>query len=176
MDRQIFDAFLKTVQLSPADVIDLPALTERFTSPTYGYSIGTLPAWTVTPTTKQWHDTSNGEFMDSIDNTGSDGIGAMSQGLGDRSFDEFVAAFEAEQHAAGCGGGDPSTWQSISIGDQTGVFYDNCNSAEALVQAGDRVYLFEMGHASSDAAQLFSLADFKQLLTTVAFDPASAKD
>ena len=56
------------------------------------------------------------------------------------------------------------------------MFYDNCGSAEALVQAGDRVYLFELGHGPTGAGQTFSVAEFKQLLTSVTFDPASARD
>lgn len=176
VDRAMLDAFLSTVSFQPYNAIDTPTLTDRFTSSTYGYSIGTLPAWTVTPSTKAWTDVTNDSAaMDGIDGTGADGIGAASQPLGDRTFVKFLAAFEAEQHAAGCGGGDPATWESIPIGDQTGVFYDACGSAEALVQAGDRVYLFELGHGPSGAGETFSVAEFKQLLTSVIFDPASAK-
>jgi hypothetical protein len=175
VDRAMLDRFLASVDFRPYDAVDLPPLTNRFTSPTFGYSIGKLPEWTATAGSKAWTTTANDADFDSIDVTGTpQGVGVASQPLGARTFDDFINAFEADQARVGCSGGDPARWERIPIGDQTGALDLECNGAEAFVQAGDRVYLFEW-HAADDGSTPFSLAAFKQVLTTVEFDPASAK-
>ena len=175
VDRPMLDRFLQSVDLKYYDAVDTPPLTDRFASPTFGYSIGKLPEWTTTPSTKAWTNIKNDSaVMDSIDITGSQGVGVASQPLGTRTFDDFINAFEADQAKVGCGGGDPARWERIPIGNQTGALDLECNGAEAFVQAGDRVYLFEW-HAAEDGSTPFSLAAFRQLLTSVELNPASAK-
>jgi len=178
VDRSVFDAFLATITLSPSDAVDTAPLTGRFTSPLYGYTIGTAASWTPTAATNRWTSTiPDSGFMDGLDVTSDTNVGAMSQALGGRTFDDFLAAFYQGQHAtyAGTGcddGGDPSTWPTIPIGDQTGRLEVVCSAAsdEALVAVGGRVYLFELGHSNLS----FPLTAFKQLLKTVTFSPLTA--
>jgi len=175
VDLAMFDRFLTSVDFMPSDAVDTPPLTGRFTSPTYGYSIGTLPDWKTTPGTQAWTTISNDAPFDSIDITGTpQGVGVASQPLGDRVLYDFLTTFEAGQARVGCSGGSPAQWESVQIGDKSGFLDLECNGAEAFAQAGDRVYLFEW-HAAEDGSTPFSLAAFKQLLTSVEFDPASAK-
>ena len=168
-----WEQLLRTIRFQPWTA----NLSKTFTSPTYGYSILTEPNWTTTPSTKAWHDTSNpSDSMDSIDITGANlGIGAQSQKLGGRTFDQFVQQFYEGQLAAlgpSCVGGAPSTWEDVQIGDKTGKLEIQCGTDEALVQAGDRVYLFEIGNSAD--APLWSLDAWKTVLRGVTLDPASA--
>ncbi|HEV8403543.1 MAG TPA: hypothetical protein VGQ31_10960 [Candidatus Limnocylindrales bacterium] len=180
VDRALFDALLATISFDTASAVDLPPLTGTFTSPSYGYTIATRPEWKATAATKRWTSTTpDSDFMDGFDVTAGTSVGIMSQPLGSRTFDEFLAAFYQRQHqtfaGSGCDdGGEPSTWPTIAIGDQTGRLEDVCSLAsdEALVAVDGRVYLFELGHSDPD----FPLSAFKLLLTTVTFDAASAKD
>jgi hypothetical protein len=180
VDRGSFDAILGSVALTPSDAVDMPPLTGKFTSPLYGYTIGTRPDWNATPATRRWTSmVPDSGFMDGFDVTADTSVGVMSQPLGSRTFDEFLAAFYQRQHetlaGSGCDdGGEPSTWPTIAIGDQTGRLEDVCSFAsdEALVAVDGRVYLFELGHSNRG----FPLTAFKQLLTTVTFDPANAKN
>jgi hypothetical protein len=50
-----------------------------------------------------------------------------------------------------------------------------CNAADAFVEAGGRVYILEWGNATFDASQHLSIEAWKELLTSVVLDPASAK-
>jgi hypothetical protein len=77
---------------------------------------------------------------------------------------------------AGCVGGDPSRWADIQIGERIGKVELQCGSAEALVQAGDRVYLFELGGPEYISDQTYSLNWWKALLRGVTFDPTKAKN
>ena len=69
-----------------------------FTSPLFGYSIKTTPTWPTHAATKPWTGVNN-DTLDGIDVTQDEGLGASSQALGSRTFDEFVAAFHANQKA-----------------------------------------------------------------------------
>ena len=178
VDRPMFDAFMSTVHLYPGSLISLPELTKRFTSPMFGYSVGVAPDWTTEPATQHWRGLSN-DVLDGITITGTDsGFGGASQPLGSQTFDEFLAAYHTKNLAsvpAGCDGGDPSKWPEIQIGDKTGRLQNLCNAADAFVEAGGRVYIFEWGSESFDTSRHLSLASWKELLTSVALDPASAK-
>jgi len=178
VDRGIFDAFLATIHLTPQSANDLPRLTGRFTSPTMGYSIGLAAGWRTEPAAAKWTGVNNdNKFMDNIDFDANTGTGVTSQALGTRTFQQFVDAFYAQQHAAvgsTCDGGPPSGWPTITIGDQTGLLEVQCGSAEALVAAGGRAYLFELG-LTRDSDPSFGMEGWQELLRSVKLDPASAK-
>jgi len=178
VDRGVVAAFLATIHLTPQVANDLPRLTGRFTSPTNGYSIGLADGWTTAPAAARWTGVNNdNKFMDSISVTADSGTGVTSQALGTRTFQQFVDAFYAGQHAAvgsTCDGGPPSGWPTITIGDQTGVLEVQCGSAEALVAAGGRAYLFELG-LTPDSRPSFGMEGWQELLRSVKLDPASAK-
>ena len=152
--------------------------TKTFTSPTYGYSVKIDPTWTGHAAPKPWRDYSNSnDFMDTVDVTADQGFGMMSQALNGRTFDAFVNSFYQGQLAAigtGCVGGDPSKWADVQIGDKTGKLEIQCGSDEALVQAGDRVYLFEFGNPTTGSGARFSIDSWKTVLLGVTFDPAKA--
>jgi hypothetical protein len=180
VDRPMFDAFLSNVHLYPGSLVSVPELTGTFTSPTYGYSVGTAPTWKPTPAEHPWVGVENeSAAMDGIDITGTDtSFGITSQALGQQSYAGFLDAFHANTLKgvpAGCDGGDPSTWPSVQVGDQTGSLEQLCNAAEVLVHVGDRVYLFEWGNSTFEGDKHFSLASWEELLKSVTFDPASAK-
>lgn len=180
VDRPMFDAFLDKVYLLPASLITLPELSGTFTSPTNGFSVGTASDWKPTTATTRWHGLGNpSDAMDGIDITGTDSsFGVASQPLGNQTFDEYLAAYHTDfiPHVpAGCDGGDPSTWPEVQIGDKIGRLQRLCNADDAFVEAGGRVYIFELGHATFVVSEHFSVASWEDLLKSVVLDPASAK-
>jgi len=180
LDRAVFDAFLKTIELKPVNAVDTPPLTATFTSPSYGYSLKTLPEWTTQPAAKPWTGVDNqNESMDGVTITGTDtSFTGASQALGNQTYDDFLAAFHANTKAGvpqGCDGGEPSTWPELSIGDKVGRLEMLCNAAEALVEVGGRVYVFDWGNDTFNTEQHFSLASWKELLKGVTFTPETAK-
>jgi hypothetical protein len=180
VDRAMFDAFADTITVAMADVVSLPPLNGRFVSPANGFSIATADGWTVDPATQAWVGVDNeSPAMDGVNITGTDtSVTGASQRLGSQTYEQFLAAFHAntlKDVPSGCDGGEPSTWPSIQVGDQTGGLEMLCNAAEALVHVGDRVYLFDWGNETFDADRHMSLASWKALLRTVVFDPASSR-
>ena len=154
-------------------------LTKTFTSPTYGYSVKIDPTWISHGAPKVWRDYGNSnDFMDTVDVDADQGFGMMSQPLNGRTFDQFVNSFYEGQLAAvgtTCVGGVPSTWADIQIGDKTGKVEIQCGSDEVLVQAGDRVYLFELGNSSLGLSSSFSIDSWKTVLLGVTLQPDKAK-
>jgi hypothetical protein len=180
VDRPMFDAFLNKVSLFPASLVSLPELTGTFTSPTNGFSVGIASDWRPTSATQRWHGLGNpSDAMDGFDITGTDSsFGVASQPLGTQTFDEYLAAYHTDSIPnvpGGCDGGDPSTWPEVRIGDKVGRLQMLCNAADAFVEAGGRVYILEWGNATFDASQHLSTEAWKELLTSVVLDPASAK-
>ena len=179
VDRAMFDAFLATVSLRPASLVSVPALTATFTSPLFGFSMKILPEWKATASTQRWTGIVNDENADGVTFTGTDsGISGRSQPLGNKTFDDFVAEFHADQKAhvpTGCDGGSPSTWPEVAIGDKIGHLEMLCNAAEALVEDGGRVYLFEWGNDTFDTTQHFPIQDWEQVLKSVTLTPDTAQ-
>ena len=50
-----------------------------------------------------------------------------------------------------------------------------CNAASAYVSVGERVYEFDWTNTSFDPPSHLGLGSWKELLTSVIFDPAKAK-
>jgi len=180
VDRPMFDAFLDKVYLLPATLISIPELTGRFTSPTLGYSIGTAADWTTTPATTQTRTAANPYPVDQIRITGTDSVvSGWSEVLPKGgTFAAYLVAKHQDALAGnppGCDGGDPSTWPSIPIGSATGRLQMWCNAAVAFVEAGGRAYTFGWGSDTFQTDQHFSFEAWKELLTSVVLDPASAK-
>lgn len=181
VDRAVLDSILASVELAPVDAIDLPELSDTFTSPTYGYSIPVAPDWTTTPATTPWKGIDNSPpVVDQIEIAGTDtGLTGASQALpkGTTYEDWLVTFHEPALHnnPAGCDGGDPSTWPPIQIGDRVGGLEMFCNAAEAVVNVDGRVYVFDWGNSTFDGDRHLSFASWKHLLQSVRFDPASAK-
>jgi len=101
-----------------------------------------------------------------------------SQRLRTQTFDEYLAAYHTDSVAHvpdGCDGGDPSTWPAIQIGDKVGRLQMQCNAADAFVEAGGRIYIFELGNATFETLDHFSMEAWKELLKSVVLDPKSAR-
>jgi len=189
VDRALFASMLSSVKLDPvAAFAEAPLpLTTTFQSPTYGYSIGHADGWKVTPATDRWADLDTAApFVDELDPTGTDTfIQIASQPLkAGTTFERWLADYRtrvvtnlAEGGLGGqCDPGDPSSWPTVPIGSETGRFYDLCNYAGAVAQAGGRVYLFTWENATHTASSHFGEEAFKSMLKTVTFDPGAAKD
>lgn len=161
--------------------LGLSLLTGTFSSPFSGYSIGTAGGWTVTPATKRWVGVDNSPpAVDQISVSLTDTtISAASQALPKgTTYDGWLAAFHqqtVDNVPPGCTGGTPDQWPPIQIGDQTGRLEMLCNAAEALVEVGGRVYVFDWGNATFVGTAHLSFDAWKELLRSVQFTPGTAK-
>jgi hypothetical protein len=182
VDRATFDAFIATIKLDPSAVMLLPSLEKPFSSTWYGYTILRSGDWTVKPATTHWTGVDNSPpAVDEITVTGTDTtIPAASQRLPkDATYAAWLDAFHRNTVAnvpSGCDGGEPSAWPTVQIGDQQGKLEMLCNAAEALVEVGGRVYVFDWSNSTFDGAQHLGLASWKRVLETVVFEPSKAVD
>jgi hypothetical protein len=170
VDRALFDAILKTVAFDGASAIDLPPLTGTFTSPTFGYTIGTATGWA---------ESQASDGTDQVAITGTDSkVFASSEVLPKgTTFDAWlVGPHQAalDGNPAGCDGGDPPTWPAVPVGPETGRLQMLCNLALAYVEAGGRVYTFGWGNDTFTTDSHLGLASWKELLKSVTFDPGAA--
>ncbi len=160
------------------DLAIVPTLTKRFSSPTYGYSIGIRPDWATRPAKLPWSGPDNSPpVVDEIDFTGTDsGMTVASQALSaGQTLDDWLVPFAANGGglSAFCQGGDPSSWPPVQVGDAIGRWQQMCNAAEVVVESGGRVYVFTWGSGSFDQSKHLSPDDFKAVLTTVRFEPST---
>jgi hypothetical protein len=151
-------------------------LTNTFTSPTYGYSISVTPEWTADPATLTWSGPDNNS-VDVISFPEGGGISAGSIALRPgQTWADWLNEFQPPSLVAdGCAGGDPSTWPRLQIGTEVGLWQQMCGeNGEAVVQVGDRAYVFGYGIGASPFAA--TLGQFKeQVLPTIRFDPAAVQ-
>jgi hypothetical protein len=181
LDRGVFNAILATIQLRPPTSHELPKLTGSFTSPTYGYTVGTADGWTIKPATSKWTGYDNSPpATDEIAFAGTDsGLAGASQSLPQGvTFAQFLVKMHENTLTgvpAGCDGGDPSNWPWIQIGDQPGSLDLLCIAAEAVVSVGGRVYVFDWTNSTFDSGQHLSIQSWQSLLRSITFDPTSAR-
>jgi hypothetical protein len=154
---------------SSAALLDLP---DTFTSPQYGYTISVAPAWTITPATLTWSGPDNNS-VDLITFPDGGGMSAGSEALlPNQTWAQWLNEFQPPSLVGGCNGPAPKDWTPIQIGDQIGGWQQMCGPhGEAIVQSGDRAYVFTYG--IGDAPDPVSFDQFKQILTTVRFDPTA---
>ena len=154
-------------------------LARTFTSPLYGYTIGTDPAWPIANATLLADDPRGTEqtSSDLITIPGTDTqVGVLVWNLKGKPFAAWLDQYHREVSGTvppGCDGGDPATWPAIAIGDHQGSWMQLCNAAAALVNVGDWVYVFSWGNSTFNAGQHLPPSDFKKMLRTVTL-PASA--
>jgi len=149
-------------------------LSGTFSSPRYGYTISAAPDWIITPATLTWSGPDNtAPVVDDITFAGGGGItGASEALLPGQTWAQWLNQFQPPNLTGGCSGDAPDTWPSIQIGDQAGAWQAMCGgSGEAIVQRGDRAYVFAFSPGSVDGAITFD--QLKQILTTVRFDPTA---
>ena len=180
VDRAYFQAMLDSVTFSAPSA--LATLEKPATSSSYGYSLLRKGEWTLTPASSHWTGPDNSKpAVDELAITGTDTTMTIaSQALPKgETLDQWLVPFHANTTAnvpAGCDGGEPPTWSTTPIGDQTGRYYELCNAAEAVVAVGGRVYVFGWANDTFDAASHFQLQSWLDLLKTVTFEPAQAFD
>jgi len=182
VDMAMFQAFIDTMEFDAPSVVDLPRLTGAFTSPWYGYSIGTADGWEPVVATKHWVGWDDSwPNVDRLTITGTDSlvdIGSQALKKG-QTFDQWLAAYHADATAntpPGCDGGAPSTWGSVQVGGEAANLIVGCNWAAAVLTKGGRAYTFSLRHTSFDSSQHLQTADLLLLLRSVLLDPASATD
>ena len=179
LDRAVFDAFLATIQLRPAEAIDTPPLTETFKSPLFGYSVKTLPEWTTAAAEKAWTGVTNDSaMMDGVDFTGTD-----------RSRLDLAAAGRPDvrrvrrrlpRRPEGARTGRLRRRGPVDLARGPGRRPrrppgELCNAAEVLVEVGGRVYLFEYGNGTFESARHFPFVAWKDVLKSITFTPETAK-
>ena len=154
-----------------------PVLTGTFRSPLYHYTIGLASKWTAHPATISI-DSGKGTdatVLDLITATGTDTqIQVAASTLGRESFASFLktiqtAALTDPNTPPGCDGGDPSTWPSVPIGDQQGVWQQMCNYVVAYADVKGKAYQFAWANSTLNTGQHLSIADFKHVLESVVF-------
>ena len=180
VDRALFDALLASVMFDADSAIDLPPLTKTFTSPTYGYTIGIGEGFRTTAATSKWTpDAYTGETPQDVIGTTKDDwfVTVASTAIpAGTTFDEWLVIHFPPIAAGGelCARSDPSTWPPFQIGNQVGRLITHCHGIDAIVGVGERAYIFTWGYQITDTNH--TLADWKELLKSVTFDPAAAKD
>lgn len=141
---------------SDATVVDFPALTNTFVSPTNGFSIKHPDGATLTPATTDWGggNESPNEGFDVVE-TGLAAIfrGSSTQILSEVPTDEWVEEL-SEGWPGGCG--EPRSQQEeITIDGQSGRISECPNRVEATVVVDGRLYLFTLTHERDDARAVF---------------------
>jgi hypothetical protein len=182
-DDAWFSSVLATMQLHPEDAVDeAPALTELFTSPTYGYTISYPKGWITRPATAPWTTAGyvsyvgdDGDFMYEPANPGNISLAVASQPLGDRTPAEWEAQVR-QSMVDDDPGSDACVAAAEPVTVDGAVGSIACNVA--LVSDGDRGYyirLFVSGDDPRDAA-VYDDAWFASALATVDLRPEDAVD
>jgi hypothetical protein len=170
VDGALFEALLASVRFDPDGAIDLPPLTKTFTSPTYGYSIGLPEDFSATPATSRSNSAANHEGRDMIGTTTKLDlfvtVGSTSIPAG-TTFDDWLAV-----QFLGRDCDVPATRKPIQIGNHVGRFSTCGNYIEAMVDVGGRAYYFSWMTQVADVHH--TLADWKEVLKSVTFDPNAA--
>ena len=153
-------------------------LSERFVSPTYGYTVKAPAGWSVKPATRLWstgdRNAWNSGFNDELFLAGAgQRFSAASQRLAEgQSAEDWLNSYAI---------GDRSEWTSVPIGSETGYVTNNGLAAggtiapgiartfAAVVISGDRAYNFLMDGKVDRAT-------FDAFLATITLDPGSAVD
>jgi hypothetical protein len=170
--RSVFDAFVATIDLTPATAVDFPGLTKTFVSPTYGYSFGYIGG--LTPAKERW-DPDNQPVEDVACRTGpppagrtctfdprfdavETGRGAYLEGASTPipdgiSIDGWVDQYATPRAVGACG--VPRSQQAkITIDGHSGRIAQCQDEIDATVVAGGRLYLFTLYRSSHDARKM----------------------
>ena len=155
---------------SPAQVVDFPAMTTTFVSPTNGYTFKYLDRGGLRPAERLW---GFGQISDRFDLVET-GLGAVFMGASTEipagvSIDGWVDDV-IKDLPGGCR--VPRSQQAeITIDGQPGRISECANRIEATVVAGGRLYLFTLAHDRSDAR-----AWFDAWVATIRLTPETAVD
>jgi hypothetical protein len=163
-----------TESAAPTPRPTVPPLTQTFTSNLHGYSIKYPASWTATPATAAWPPGPGLNWG----NAGLDELRGASARLTGTSQPLVVGQTAAAWMRAY--GGDPSAWQPIAIGDQTGyIDYDGALAQGGIVPGGllyDAVVVVDARGYNFTLDGNVDHDYFVAMLATVVFDPAAAVD
>lgn len=153
------------------------ALTQAFTSPTFGYSIRYPAGWTVNPTTgdgpspggaDDFNSAAWGWYFRALSRVVPDGV----------AVDAWILATLQQSNDVGCMP-PRSTQETVTIDGHEGRILGFCGTPlasqiEATVVVDNRAYLFTLGdnQESPDANEARAL--FDRLAATIKLDPQSA--
>jgi hypothetical protein len=154
------------------------ALTQRFTSPTFGYSIGYPAGWSVTPT--MWEGPTPGG-ADGFRSAGGWELRTLSRVVPDSvDADNWVVRILQVSGDPGCM--PPRlTQEPVTIDGHEGRILGFCGSGpapqiEATVVVDDRAYLFTLVDERDPANEEEARALFDKFLATITLDPRSARE
>lgn len=135
----------------------VPAMTEAFSSPAFGYDVKYPAGWQVRAGTTQGSATDvaiaesgPARFWDHF---GANVIATTAVVPRDVTQDQWIAAYQAPQ-VAQAGRAcipEPAAWEAATIDGRAGHIYVGCDFVEALVFEGRRVYVFS--YLNQDAPQ-----------------------
>lgn len=165
---------------TPSPSASPPApVTQRFTSPLYGYSVEAPQGWRFEPATKPWTPV-EGQFgeapMDFVVSGDEQialraGSGLMPAGA---AVDDWIARFITHTPYPECGP-PRDTLEVILIDGQPGRLRDNCGEVEATVVVGQRVYAFTLFvNPGTSPGRSGGRAVFDQLASTIELSPEAA--
>jgi hypothetical protein len=163
--------------VEPTSIPGLGLLTERFASPTFGYTIAHGPGWMIIPATPSPGSTDFLADGDQILPKGTDSsLAVRSDPLGSDTFETWLGRIRSQIAddpgvPTDCRGGDPSTWPEVKVGGETGHAFELCNASGVVVQVGNRGYVFFLTNSTNDDAEHLTKAGLDTLLGTVTFDP-----
>jgi hypothetical protein len=157
------------------------ALTQAFTSPTFGYAVRYPAGWIVTPTTGQGPDGGGADEFSSPDApTGGWHLRALSRAIPNVvGVDEWIMG-TLTHSAAGCMP-SRSSLETLSVDGHEGRVQGFCGlppatQIEATVVVDKRAYLFTLWDFRSEAAvsEAEARASFDRFMATVTLDPGAA--
>jgi hypothetical protein len=174
--RQVFDAFLATVDLTPETAVDFPAMTTTFVSPTYGYSFKFHDRGGLAPASERWdpaHEKFEHRNLDDRFDAVETGLlayfEAASTPIPDGvAIDAWVDEVVTPVAAGGCG--VPRSQQADVTVDGQPAKVADCGHSEATVAAGGRLYLFRGPGGSSPRNEAW----FRAWLATIDLTPETA--
>lgn len=153
------------------------AMTQAFTSPTFGYSIQYPAGWTVTPTTGE--GPTPGGADDFVSAAGGWYLRVLSRAVPDGVVvDDWILQTLQQSNDPGC---MPrrNTMESVTVDGREGRLSGFCGvppapQIEATVVVDKRAYLFTLFDARKAPSEEEARALFDRFTTTITLDPGSA--
>ena len=186
-DRAWFEDFLATVSLQPEDAVSpsaspsraepsVGALTQAFTSPTFGYSMQYPAGWTANPTVGE--GPTPGGADDFASAAGGWYLRGLSRPVPDGAVvDDWVV--RTLQHTDDPGCSPPrTTMESVIVDGHDGRILGFCGTPpaaqiEATVVIDKTAYLYTLFDFRGTPNEAEARALFDRLMTTIKLDPAS---
>jgi len=153
------------------------ALSQAFTSPTFGYSIKVPAGWTVNPMGGE--GPTPGGADEFVSAAGGWYLRALSRPVPDGVvLDDWIVRTLQNSNDPGCMP-QRATMESVTVDGHEGRVMGFCGAEpapqiEATVVVGKRVYLISLYEPQQSPREADARALFDRLIATIRFDPASA--